>query len=122
MAVVKRSTNGQVTILWRAIVSPDQVVAESKAQFQEHPYSMCVIGSGTRSNPVVQALAEAWPQMGVVIINEQDSTLMARQLYWETKGRRGWRKLLPASLQVPPEEIDDFAAVVIANRFLDPEV
>lgn len=121
MAVVRRDTEGRTSVLWRAIVPPDQVVEKSQEQAKAHPFSMCVVGSGTRSNPVVTALAEAWPGVGIVIVNEEDSTILGRQLYWETHGRHGWRRLLPASLQVPPEDIDDFAAVVIAQRFLDPE-
>lgn len=122
LAVVHRDGDGHISILWRAIVAPEEVVATAQAQAEKHPFTMCVVGSGTRSNPVVQGLADAWPGVGIVIVNEQDSTLLARQLYWEAHGRHGWRRLLPASLQLPPEDIDDFAAVVIAQRFLNPEL
>jgi hypothetical protein len=51
-------------------------------------------------------------------VNERDSTLEARDLYWKEVPPRGWRRLVPLSLQVPPEPIDDFAAVVLARRHL----
>ncbi|HKM17981.1 MAG TPA: pre-16S rRNA-processing nuclease YqgF, partial [Limnochordia bacterium] len=32
---------------------------------------------------------------------------------------RGWRRLLPVSLQTPPVPIDDYVAVILAQRYLD---
>ena len=122
MAVVRRQKDGQIEILWRAIVPPEEVVAKSRERFIKHPFTMCIVGSGTTSAGMIASIREAWPQLGVMVVDEQDSTLEARELYWQTVGRKGWRMLLPASLQVPPEDHDDFAAVVIARRFLDPEV
>ena len=31
---------------------------------------------------------------------------------------RGWRRLLPVSMQMPPEPYDDYVAVILAQRFL----
>ena len=121
MALVRRRADGQTEVLWRAIVPPDQVVAQSNVLAEEHGFSMCLVGSGTTSESMVSALREAWPHLGVVVVNERESTLEARELYWQTIGRKGWRRFLPASLQVPPEDHADFAAVVIASRFLDPQ-
>ena len=120
VAVVRRGSDRRLTTLWRGIVPPDEVVRLARQLGEDHPVSMCLVGSGTTANPLVSALRETWPQCGVLVVDEESSTLEARELYWEEKGRRGWRILLPASLQVPPEQYDDFAAVVIAHRFLSP--
>lgn len=120
LAVVRRGPDLKLTTLWRGIVAPEEVVRRARMLGEEHPVSMCLVGSGTTANAVVTSLRETWPQCGVLIVDEESSTLEARELYWEEKGRRGWRMLLPASLQVPPEQYDDFAAVVIAHRFLSP--
>lgn len=58
------------------------------------------------------------PALKVVAVEERNSTLEARALYWQEKPPRGWRRVLPLSLQEPPEPVDDFAAVVLARRFL----
>ncbi|MES1147504.1 MAG: pre-16S rRNA-processing nuclease YqgF, partial [bacterium] len=121
MAVVVRDQDGKLHVLWRAIVPPTDVIDQSQEVANTFPFSMCLVGSGTTSESMVAALREAWPAIGVVIVDERESTLEARELYWQTIGRKGWRRLLPASLQVPPEDHDDFAAVVIASRFLDPQ-
>jgi hypothetical protein len=51
-------------------------------------------------------------------VDEKNSTLEARPLYWQEYPRRGLLRLLPISLLAPPVAIDDFAAVVLGRRFL----
>jgi hypothetical protein len=87
--------------------------AQANAEFQ-----LVVVGSGTRSQRVVHALRELWPGRAVLVLDERDTTLRARERYWAHNRRRGWRRLVPATLQTPPEPIDDFAAVVLAERVL----
>jgi hypothetical protein len=54
----------------------------------------------------------------VHIIDETDTTYRARALYFAEHPPRGWRRLLPLGLQVPPGPIDDYAAMLIARRYL----
>ncbi|MCH3914335.1 MAG: hypothetical protein LKE29_03425 [Acidaminococcaceae bacterium] len=46
------------------------------------------------------------------------STEEARKLYWQVNPPKGLRKLLPTSMQVPPENLDGLAAVVLVKRYL----
>lgn len=51
-------------------------------------------------------------------VAERGSTLAARRRYFQDHPRRGWRRLVPVSLQVPPEPYDDYAAVVLGEAYL----
>ncbi|OGC35483.1 hypothetical protein A2311_04785 [candidate division WOR-1 bacterium RIFOXYB2_FULL_48_7] len=51
-------------------------------------------------------------------VSEKNSTLEARKRYWATCPPPGWLKYFPLSLLIPPVPIDDFAAVVLGERFL----
>jgi RNase H-fold protein (predicted Holliday junction resolvase) len=51
-------------------------------------------------------------------VPEHGSTLLARKRYFRDHPPRGWRRLLPLSLQVPGEPYDDYAAVVIGEAYL----
>ena len=42
----------------------------------------------------------------------------ARELYFREHPPRGWRRLVPTGLQLPPVPVDDYAAILIARRFL----
>lgn len=79
-----------------------------------------VYGESTGAKNIRQLL-EALPDKSTFTIHsvdEKNSTLEARPLYWEEYPRRGLLRLLPISLLSPPVEIDDFAAVILGRRFL----
>jgi RNase H-fold protein (predicted Holliday junction resolvase) len=76
-----------------------------------------VLGDSTTSRQWQEKIATWLPQMSIVVVDERGSTLEARALYWQVLPPRGWRRVVPLSLQTPPEPVDDFAAVVLARRF-----
>ncbi|HEY9179775.1 MAG TPA: hypothetical protein VIO32_03585, partial [Candidatus Baltobacteraceae bacterium] len=54
----------------------------------------------------------------VHVIDEHNTTYRARALYFADHPPRGWRRLLPLGLQLPPAAIDDYAAMLIARRYI----
>lgn len=118
MALVTRNLSGGIELLWRAIVAPEAVLPNLHAAYAVHPFTLVIIGEGTSSSQMIRAIREHLPAMGTLVVDERDTSLHARERYWEHHPRKGWRKFLPSSLQVPPEPVDDFAALVIAERIL----
>lgn len=118
LALVHRDSGGALNLLSRRIVPTDDLAATVVELHASEAFPVIVIGSGTNSRPVVHIVREALPGVGVLLVNEKETTLQARERYWEYHRRRGWRRLLPASMQVPPEPYDDFAALVLAERVL----
>ena len=100
-------------IVPRAIAVDD--ICETLTRF---PDAQTVIGHATTSRALLDELQRALPHLTIHTVDETGSTLEARGLYWRANPPRGWRKLWPLSSQVPPESVDDFAAVVLAARFL----
>ena len=49
---------------------------------------------------------------------EAGTTLAARQRYWQLEPPRGWRRLLPEGLRLPPRDIDDVVAQLLLERHL----
>jgi hypothetical protein len=66
----------------------------------------------------VSRIREYLPSMGILVVDEKDTTFQARERYWEYHPRRGWRRLLPSTLQVPPDPVDDYVALILAERVL----
>ena len=118
MAAVRREASGTISLLWREVVPRDAVVERMQAIRAEHSFGLVIVGGGTQSQPVVQEIREASPGMGVLVVDERDTTLQARERYWEHHRRRGWRRFLPSTMQVPPEPVDDFVALILAERVL----
>lgn len=118
MALVRREGDGQLTLIWRDIVPVDGLVAALESAKNTEVYSMVIVGSGTRSRNIVESIREAMPSMGILVVDEKDTTMQARERYWEHHKRRGLRRFLPSTMQVPPEPVDDFVAFILAERVL----
>ena len=76
------------------------------------------MGDGTNNNAIAKAVQDVFPELELQLVGEAHSTEEARTLYWEVNPPTGWRRLLPLGLQVPPEPLDAYAAVVQVRRYL----
>ena len=80
------------------------------------------MGNGTNHRHL-QPVAEEWiqkeaPDVTFSLIDEKFTTVEGRKLYWQYTPRHGWRRLVPLSLQYPPEPVDDFVAWIIGQRYI----
>lgn len=76
-----------------------------------------IMGNGTTSSDAkkrVEALG-----VSVTLVDEYRTTDAAKCAYWEAHPPRGWRRLMPRGMLVPPVPVDDFVAVILAQRFLE---
>jgi RNase H-fold protein (predicted Holliday junction resolvase) len=118
MALVKRTSENKLNLLWHKICPVEMLASALVEANATEPYSMVIVGNGTGSNDLVAELRHEQPSIGILIVNEKDTTMQARERYWEHHPRTGWRRLLPATLQVPPNPVDDFVAMILAERVL----
>lgn len=109
-------------IIWRKIIAPAQLGEEISAGLQQFALDKIALGDSTASqaaqNQIEEVLAAHNSPSALQIVDETGSTLEARALYFRAHPPRGLNRLIPLSLQVPPEPVDDFAAAVIALRAL----
>lgn len=118
LALVERKGRGQIYLIWHAIAPIEQLIRYTKQALAVREFQMLIIGSGTNTKAVTLQVKEAMLSIGVLLVDEKNTTLDARSKYWEHNPRKGWRKFWPASLQVPPKPIDDYAAFILAERVL----
>jgi len=83
---------------------------------RSHPISAVALGQGTNSSVVAAGLARFG--LPVRLVDERETTLKARRLYFADHPPRGWRRLIPLGMQLPPRPVDDYAAVLIGRRYL----
>lgn len=89
------------------------VLAEIVARFAP---SAIALGGGTHAGAIGEVLATLG--IPVEIVDERATTLLARERYFAANPPKGWRRLVPRGMLLPPRPIDDFAAVLIAERLL----
>jgi RNase H-fold protein (predicted Holliday junction resolvase) len=118
IAVVEQQRNGHPRILFRTVVSTESVAQESQSISEEFGPDVIVVGDGTRSKPIQSAIREALPGKSMLIVDERDTSIRARERYWE-ENKRPWWKIGPSTLYVPPDPVDDYVAVILAERVLN---
>lgn len=74
-----------------------------------------LMGDGTGKEYLLSLAQSA--SLGVKLVSERETTLLARKLYWKLHPPRGVWRLLSAGLRVPPRDIDDLAAWAIVLRY-----
>jgi RNase H-fold protein (predicted Holliday junction resolvase) len=75
------------------------------------------LGGGTHAAPVGRLLEALG--VPIEVVDERATTLLARRRYFAAHPPRGWRRFVPRGMLLPPRPIDDFAAVLIAERLLE---
>ncbi len=81
-----------------------------------HPIGVVALGRGTNSAhvaTVVRALG-----LRCVLVDERETTLLARGRFFRDHPPRGWKRLVPRGMLLPDRPIDDYAALLIAERYL----
>jgi RNase H-fold protein (predicted Holliday junction resolvase) len=80
------------------------------------PIDMVAIGHGTNAAVVSNVVREAG--LPFTLVDERETTLRARARFFADHPPRGWRRLVPRGMLLPDRPIDDYAALLIAERYL----
>lgn len=107
---------GPEGVLAHRVVGIGDLEQVSRQWTESYRVEAVIVGNQTGSKQTFDILG----RLGLAIegVAERNSTLLARRRYFRDHPPRGWRRLLPLSLQVPPEPYDDYAAVVLAEAYL----
>ena len=77
---------------------------------------MVAIGHGTNAAAVSAVVRDAG--LPFVLVDERETTLRARARFFDDHPPRGWKRLVPRGMLLPDRPIDDYAALLIAERYL----
>ncbi len=103
-------------VLARGIEPIEQLYGRLAVLLVEHSAEVLALGAGTNAGKVASALAPLG--LPVRLVDERETTLLARRLYYAENPALGFQRLLPLGLRFPPRPIDDYAAEIIARRWV----
>ena len=106
-------------VLQQQIVATFEAPKMVASLVEKYRADQILIGDSTTSRAMGEKLKALLPSICLHYVPEKNSTIEARELYWRANPPRGWRRVLPLSLQVPPVPVDDYAAIVLARRYLE---
>jgi hypothetical protein len=92
------------------------ILGEELSSYPLPEGAQIVVGGGTGSSQVQEVLHKR--SLSFFVVDEKDTSLVARELYFKDHPPPLWLRLLPRGLWSPPRPIDDYAAYAIALRYL----
>jgi RNase H-fold protein (predicted Holliday junction resolvase) len=103
-------------ILTLGVEPLDGLVGRLRDVLGSYPVEAIALGGGTRARDLAATLRAL--ELPVHFVDEFETSRRARELYFREHPPRGWRRLIPTGMQLPPRPVDDYAAVLIARRYL----
>lgn len=91
------------------------ILEKTSGEIADFASAELLMGDGTGKEYLLSLAQSA--SLGVKLVSERETTLLARRLYWKLHPPRGLWRLVSASLRVPPRDIDDLAAWAIVLRY-----
>lgn len=82
----------------------------------KYGFTILLLGDGTTSGEAKKRLHDL--SVDIVVVDEKYTTEDARRMYWEAHPPKGWRRLIPVTMQLPPVPVDDYVAVLLAKRYI----
>lgn len=110
----------QQGMLMKGVIQTNELAIKIQELIAQYHISQIVIGDGTSSREAKKKIEEIKinnQPMRIILIDEKHSTDEARCRYWAENPPRGLKRLIPTTMQVPPKPVDDYVAVILAERY-----
>lgn len=111
--------SGDKKVLEKKIISTNDIENEIISCINRFKPDIIVIGNATWSKKIKLLVKSVAGNIPLLMVNEKHSTERARLRYFQENPPRGIWKLLPVTMQVPKEPYDDYAAIILAEEYLD---
>ncbi len=106
-------------VMIHEVVLADKALEKINFYLTTYTIQALIIGNQTTSKLWQEKLKRGLGQVvEIKTVNERNSTLEARDRYWQMFPPRGITKLLPPGLRQPPRPIDDIVAILLVERYL----
>ncbi len=115
--VAVMETNRQLH--FHQVVDSDRAIATVEQLCQQFPIELIVMGNQTTAKSWQQKIESSLSlSQPIVMVDERNSSLEARDRYWEMYPPRGLKKLIPQGMRLPPRPVDDIVAILLIERYL----
>lgn len=109
-------TNRQIH--FQQVVESSKAIATVEQLCQQLPIELIVMGNQTTSKSWQQKIAtNLTMSIPVVTVDERNSSLEARDRYWQMYPPQGLKRLIPQGMRIPPRPVDDIVAILLIERY-----
>jgi RNase H-fold protein (predicted Holliday junction resolvase) len=107
-------------VFYQNVIATEQLLSAIEELLIDYKIDKIIIGNKTGSKEFITNMKKAGileKVEGIIPIDEHLSTEEARQRYWEHNPPTGLKKLIPLTMQTPGVPVDDYVAVILAERY-----
>jgi len=104
-------------VKYRKVVSTTNIEQELENVLVTFNPEKILVGSGTFSRKIRERIRNIQQELPLEVVDEKHSTEEARRKYFRENPPRGLWWFIPTTLQVPREPVDDYAAIVLAEKY-----
>ncbi|MGK7887229.1 MAG: pre-16S rRNA-processing nuclease YqgF [Crocosphaera sp.] len=113
-------TDDKGNIYYHQVVESSQAILTLNSLIEQFSVNLLVMGNQTTSKQWKKRLEnELLLSIPIELIDERNSTLEARDRYWEMYPPQGLMRLLPQGMRNPPRPIDDIVAILLIERYFN---
>ena len=111
--------NSERSVVFHQVIKSDCAIATMEELCQQFAIDLIVMGDRTTAKSWYQKLtSDLSASVPIVMVDENNSTLEARDRYWEMYPPKGLKRLIPQGMLIPPRPVDDIVAIVLIERYL----
>jgi RNase H-fold protein (predicted Holliday junction resolvase) len=111
--------NKQLEILTHQVVESDQAIPTINSLILQYTPQLIIMGNQTTSKSwKLQLETKLNSNIPIFMVDERNSTVEARERYWEIYPPKGLTRFIPKGLRTPPRPIDDIVAIILIERYL----
>ncbi|MGB9612633.1 MAG: resolvase [Candidatus Margulisiibacteriota bacterium] len=114
LAILDQSGN----VLEKKIIAPQEVSSLVPLLVAKYSLSVIIVGQSAFGKKIEKELLKLELKANIIFVSEKYSTLEARRRYWQENKPKGLWRLIPTTLRTPPVPVDDYAAVILGERYL----
>ena len=107
-------------LLYHQVIVSEQAIATLESLCQQFSIDLLVMGNQTTAQGWKQAL-ESRLAPPIAMVDERNSSLQARDRYWQMYPPKGLARLIPQGMRLPPRPVDDIVAILLIERYLQTE-
>ena len=107
-----------LTVYYHQVIESVNAIATIQQLTQKYALNLIVMGNLTTAKIWHDKLTANFADIPIMMVDESNSTLEARDRYWEIYPPQGLQKLIPQTMRIPPRPIDDIVAIILIERYL----
>lgn len=104
-------------ILYKNITQTTEIMSYLQEIFNNYRIKEIIIGNGTYSERISDIINRLRSEIPVHVVDEAYTTVEAEDRYIK-EHKKSWQRWLPFIRWKPSEPVDDYVAVILAERFL----